>query len=238
MTPLAHSPWPDSARAAVSLTYDGARDAHLGVVAEDLTHYGQRGTFFLDVARALDRLPEWRHAFHRGHEIGNGCLVEAADADGALGRWTREMVFAEIESSREFLDEQFPALDRPFAFPAGSPRCAAGVDYRDVVQASGDLARSGVEGFNAPASCALGYLRMIPAAGLSAEEIVTLAQIGVRAGAWLIFAFAEFGDGPDRCCSRAHRELTRWLWQAGEDVWVSPMAPVARLLRASRILVH
>lgn len=238
MMPPAQSPWPEGARAAVSLTYDGARDAHLGFVAEDLAHYGLRGTFFLDVARALDRMPQWRQAFERGHEIGNGCLFEAADPDGALGRWTREMVFAEIEAAREFLDEQFPALDRSFAFPFGSPRCAAGADYRDVVEASGYVARSGIEGFNAPSSCALSYLRMIPAAGLSAEEVVTLAQIGVRASAWLIFAFGDFGEGSELCCARAHRELTRWLWQTGADVWIAPMAPVARTLRSCRVLVH
>jgi hypothetical protein len=232
--PALNVSWPSGARAAVSLTYDGGLGSHRGVVAEQLGSYGHAGTFYVDPERVFDDPRSWQELQRRGHEIGNGCLLNAALEDGSLPLWTNEMIHADVESARTFLEQHFTPREHSFAFPLGSPKCGAGQDYRDVIEGIGYVARSGVEGHNAPGSCSLGYLRMVPLEGMSAEEAVSLAEIGVRAGTWTIFAIGRLGDGGRTTCLRTHREVCHWLWEVGADVWVSPVVTVAAHLRSVR----
>ena len=69
-------PWPNGARAAVSLAYDDALGSQLDNAIPALDHHGLRGSFYLTLANPSlgDRLPEWRDAAAHGHELGNHTL--------------------------------------------------------------------------------------------------------------------------------------------------------------------
>lgn len=227
--------WPEPLRAAVSISYDGTLASHALVAAPMLERYGFKATFYTEPAHALDNIQEWRRLSKVGHEIGNGALVEAAGESGHLPRWTPEMIGDEVESVRNFIEEHFPGhQDHSFAFPCGSPICAGGRDYREVIEAQGYIARSGVEGYNAPASCHLGYLRCVPVRGMGAEELVTIAEIAMRSGEWTIFTFEGIGEGRFPVDPRTHEALLRFLWERREQLMVGTVMAIARHVNTVR----
>src|SRR3546814_10339678 len=70
--------WPDGQRAAVSLAYDDALDSQLDHAIPALDRRGFRASFYLPLSADTlrTRLPEWRAAAARGHELGNHPLLD------------------------------------------------------------------------------------------------------------------------------------------------------------------
>ncbi|MBL8087252.1 MAG: hypothetical protein JNM85_04175 [Chthonomonas sp.] len=64
------SPWPNSARCAISLSYDGADYGHLEVVVPLLERLHLHATFLLEPAAALEQLARWQALPALGHELG------------------------------------------------------------------------------------------------------------------------------------------------------------------------
>ena len=71
-----HFQWPKKIKAAVSLSYDDALDSQLDNAIPTLNKYGLKGSFYLELSNTpiVKRLPEWRAAAKRGHELANHTL--------------------------------------------------------------------------------------------------------------------------------------------------------------------
>ena len=67
----AQSRWAGNRRAAIALTYDDALESQLDVAIPQLDAAGVKGTFFLMGRQVGWRVPDWRRASDRGHELGN-----------------------------------------------------------------------------------------------------------------------------------------------------------------------
>src|SRR6195952_3041770 len=78
-TPFA---WPHGARAAVSLAYDDAIDSQLDNAIPALDRAGLKGSFYIKLSSPslARRMPEWRAAAARGHELGNHPLFHQCSA--------------------------------------------------------------------------------------------------------------------------------------------------------------
>ncbi|MBC7918054.1 MAG: polysaccharide deacetylase family protein, partial [Rhodoferax sp.] len=81
--------WPNGAKAAVSLAYDDALNSQLDNAIPALNTAGLKGTFYLvlssDVVRT--RMPEWRAAAARGHELGNHTLFHQCSRSAPDRSW-------------------------------------------------------------------------------------------------------------------------------------------------------
>ena len=111
------------------------------------------------------------------------------------------------------------------------------VDYREVIDSRDSVARSGIEGLNAPQSCSLHYLRCSPRNDLSAKELIDLAEEARKTGEWTIFAFEGVGSGSRSVDCTAHHGLLDWLVGARDELWIEPLSNVAKriaTLRASQ----
>lgn len=207
-------------RGKVTLTFDGTRLGHLEVVAPLLDRFGFLGTFFADPAHLLQSARDWQEVALRGHEIGNGCLVDAALADGALPSWTLDAVAGEIAETEDLLADLFPDVPgRSFGYPIGIPACADG-DYRTVVRDRYAVARAGIDGLNPPDADPT-YLRALFPESWTGSEMIEMARKGLAKGDWVVFAFDGVGEGRRAVDLAAVRELLEWL-QSGE-VPVTPL---------------
>lgn len=204
--------WPNASRAAVTLTYDGTRRGHAELVLPLLDSIGLHGTFFVEPTTFLEDPSTWCAAAERGHLLGNGCLLGAADPDGSLPRWTKAAIASEIDATDQLLKEFRVGGERsPFAFPWGQPLCAGHEDYRELLEASFRLGRSGVEGYNAPTSCECSYLRCLMLDGYTLDEIQRVIQGGIDRNAWIILAFEGIGEGERSVDLATHHQLVKWL---------------------------
>lgn len=209
-----------SAPRLVSLTFDGTTLGHLEVAVKMLDERGMRGTFYADPAALLENIEGWRGAAARGHEIGNGCLITAAQPDGSLPQWPLQTVADEIDISEALLTDLFPTVEhRSFGYPWGNPVCGTGEDYRFAVKAHFSVARSGTEGRNLPTKTDPLYVRTILAEGHSGDDLIRLAGPALAGKEWIVFAFRGIGEG-DRAVDLA---AFRALLDALVDVQIMPL---------------
>lgn len=177
----------------VSLTFDGTTIGHLEVVAPALIRLGLPATYYARAENLLQAVRDWQEVARHGAEIGDGCL-DAAALPGGHVALDPAAIEGELAAAAELLDDLFPGT-RSFGYPWGEPTGLGGADYRSVVRARYEVARAGIEGRNTQGRTDLGYLRCIPCDGYSGEELIALAENGLAADEWVIFAFGGIGEG-------------------------------------------
>lgn len=206
------------------------------MVAPALARHGLRGTFYVPPARLVELAPVWRGLAMQGHEVGNGCLLDAAQGDGTLPGWTIEMVSEEVDAAESLLREVLPGQRwHSFGYPWGRARVPGGHDVREAVEPQVDTARSGADGLNAPASCDLLFLRCLMADGWTGDELVDLARQALESGKWGIFAFEGVGSGERGVDRAAHETLLRFLAEDAPVLWVAPVVVVGASLRQGHL---
>lgn len=230
--------WPGDRLAAVSLTYDGTTINHVETVLPLLYTLDLQATFYAYSTNLLDAVPLWREVYRQGNEIGDGCLVEAAEADGSLPNWTPEMIASEMEMTALLLDDLFiPIRERSFGYPWGMPRCLGTPDYREIIAATSMVARAGVTGLNSPGSCDLSYLNCIPVNDMSSDELVAHVVDAASTNKWIILSFAGVGMGERGLDASEHQQFCKWLSVHREEFWIRPVIDVATQVRSHRTTV-
>lgn len=224
---------------AVVLTYDDALDVDLDHVLPALDSARLRGTFYLIGASPVvqRRLPEWRVAAQRGHELGNHSLVHPCDSRlpgrswvtpaNDLSTYTLPRVVQEIEVTNTLLQAIDGQTRRTFAYPCGDLRVADSLFYRrlrrDFVAARG--VQSGMPTLPHVA------LDNVPAYALNGEtgaQLIALVRQAQQQRGLLVFLFHGVGGGHGLNVSRgAHQQLVRYLQQHEKEIWVAPMVEVA-----------
>ena len=121
-------------RCAVVLTYDDAIDAHLDHAVPALDSFGLKGTFYLigGVGAVINRIPEWRAAAARGHELGNHTGYHPCSGSGPnrsfvkpendLNNYTIGRMKEEIRLTNVILKAIDGKTERTFAFPCGDQK--------------------------------------------------------------------------------------------------------------------
>jgi len=234
MLGMASEAWPVGKRGAVSLSYDRSSPGSLDVILPGLGQNGLTATFYIEPADVMLDIRRWRDISAQGHEIGNGGLLAAAKPDGSLPHWLLEPISHCVDLAEECIAELFPEQgDHSMAYPRGTPRCADGLDYREVIVATGLVARSGIEGFNSPDSCDIYYLARTSGANLSAQDLINLTRTAQERNLWMILVFEEIGSGPGTTGVEAHYEYCSWLADLRDEIWVGSLISGARAIEAA-----
>lgn len=110
------TPWPNNARAAVSLSYDDGLNSHFARAAPALVARGFRGTFFLTLDNMQDKIAEWRNVANDGHELCNHTLHHFCGLPQGSPRtfFTREVLDAQLR-----FEALFGPQPKLFAYPCG-----------------------------------------------------------------------------------------------------------------------
>jgi peptidoglycan/xylan/chitin deacetylase (PgdA/CDA1 family) len=239
------SPW-NNKQCAVVLTYDDAIDVDLDNVVPALDSLKLRGTFYLIgsspvVAR---RLPEWRRAAQRGHELGNHALFHPCDGtrpgrsfvvpDHDLSKYTVTRAVDEIRATNTLLAAIDGKTARTFAYPCGDLQIG-GVNFYDQLKNDFVAARGVTGGLPTAAQVNLANVEAYSINGQSAEYLLALVKKAQESHTLLVFLFHGVGGGHSLNVElKAHRALLRYLKAHEQDIWVAPLVEVAEKIKASQ----
>ncbi len=237
------SPW-NGKQCAVVLTYDDAIDVDLDNALPALDSAGLRGTFYLIGSSAVvaKRLPEWRRAAQRGHELGNHALMHPCDGtlpgrgfvtpDNDLSKYTVRRAVAEIRATNTLLQAIDGKTRRTFAYPCGD-RQIGGVNFYDQLKSDFVAARGVTGGLPTAAQVQLDNVSCYSINGQSAQYMLDLVKKAQQTHTLLVFLFHGVGGGHALNVDlAAHRQLLRYLKAHEKDIWVAPMVEVAERVRA------
>lgn len=232
--PIGSVGWPDRAKAAVSLSYDGGLPDHLLLVEPMLRTLDLRATFYVNATFFLENPRAWAAMAERGHEIGNHSLFGVTGPRGELLNWTLEMVDTDLQMTEALLRENLPPpRDRSFAYPGDNPITSEG-SYVPVVEQHFQWARTSQVGLNHAVFCNSQALQSIPSFGISGAGMIQKVEEAIDLGAWAIFSFEGIGSGENSCGERDHEILLRHLVQGRADLYVAPVREVAEYVAALR----
>ena len=236
-------PFPNGVRTALSLTFDDSRDSQLDVAVPMLAAHQLRATFFVLPVPVARRRADWQGVVESGHEIGNHTVTHPCSANFAFSRtnaleaYSLEGVAAEIDEASSRIDRLLGLRPESFAYPCGQSfvgRGEARTSYVPVVARRFAAARGyGSETSNDPQRCDLAHLAAFTIDGLDARELVGLIDQGGATARWVVMAGHDVGERREQTV--LHDSLEAVCRRAAEaDVWVAPVAEIARYLRRAR----
>lgn len=229
---------------AVVLTYDDAINADLDNALPALDSLGLRGTFYLigSSPAVAKRLPEWRRAAQRGHELGNHALFHPCDGslpgrgfvtpDNDLSKYTVSRAVAEIRANNTLLQAIDGKTARTFAYPCGD-RQIGGVNFYDQLKPDFVAARGVAPGLQTPGQVALDNVDCYGINGQLGSYMIDLVKQAQKSHTLLVFLFHGVGGGhPLNVDLAAHRQLLRYLKAHEQEIDIAPMVEVAESIRA------
>ncbi|MFD2720226.1 polysaccharide deacetylase family protein [Hymenobacter monticola] len=240
-TPAA-TPW-NNKQCAVVLTYDDAIDVDLDNVVPALDSVKLRGTFYLIGSSPVvtKRLPEWRAAAKRGHELGNHALFHPCDGsrpgrefvqpDHDLHTYTVGRAVDEIRANNTLLSAIDGKTARTFAYPCGDLQIG-GVKFYDQLKNDFVAARGITSGMQTAAQVDLSNVDAYFINGQDGQYLIDLVKQAQQSHTLLVFLFHGVGGGHSlNVALPAHRQLLRYLKAHEKEIWVAPMVEVAQRIK-------
>ena len=238
--------WPEEYRAAVSLSFDDARESQLDVGAPVLAETRTKVTFYLTASNLGKRADDWKKAAAAGHELGNHSMVHPCSGNFEWSR-TRALEDMSLDRMRQELTEANRAIEaatgvRPvtFAYPCGQTFVGRGRGVQSYVPLISELFLSGrlwlSEAPNDPGYADLAQLTGYPMDDVEFDELEPVIRSAVDRGQWLVLAGHDIGSAPGKQVTRVSmlRALTRYLQQRDRRVWVDTVGAVAAHVQRSR----
>ena len=238
--------WPEGYRAAVSLSFDDARESQLDVGAPVLAETRTKVTFYLTAGNLGKRADDWKKVAAAGHELGNHSMVHPCSGNFEWSR-THALEDMSLDRMRQELTEANRAIEtatgvRPvtFAYPCGQTFVGRGRGVQSYVPLISELFLSGrlwlSEAPNDPGYADLAQLAGYPMDDVEFDELESAVRSAIDRGQWLVLAGHDIGSPPGKQVTRVSmlRALTRYLQQPDRRVWVDTIGAVAAHVQRSR----
>lgn len=233
-------------KCAVVLTYDDALNINLDIVIPALDSLKLKGTFYLtgDSQAISKRIPEWRLAAQKGHELGNHSLTHPCDAslqgrswvnpEKALNIYTVNRAVSEIRITNTLLEAIDGKKERTFAFPCGDTKIGS-VNFYDGLKNDFVGARGVQSGFQHIKEVNLNDINCFGINGHSSEYMIDLVKKAIESHTLLVFLFHGVGgEHSINVSAKAHKELLQFLKLHENEIWNAPMVDVAKFIRENQ----
>ena len=238
-------PW-NGKPCAVVLTYDDAIDAHLDHAVPALDSFGLKGTFYLIGGSGAvgNRIPEWRKAATRGHELGNHTGYHPCSGsepnrsfvkpENDLDNYTIGRMKEEIRLTNVILKAIDGKTERTFAFPCGDEKIHD-TPYYEAVKKDFIAARGASPKFLHIDSVHLHDINAYAVNGESADTLIKMVKKAQQTQTLLVFMFHGVGGGHDLNVGLSeHSQLLRYLKANENEIWISTMIEVAKYIKARK----
>ena len=240
--------WPHGAKAAVSLAYDDAIDSQLDNAIPALDRAGLKGSFYLKLASPslARRMPEWRAAAARGHELGNHTLFHQCSAALPDRAWvtpeddidttSAARLVAQIRLGNTMLHAIDSRDERTFTVPCGDV-LAAGENYVKLIHGDFVAIKSGFGGVVPDMAALDPYSVAVDAPdGATGAQLIALVQEATRRGTMINFTFHGIGGDYITTSNKAHEELLAYLAAHRDTVWTDTFLNIMKHVKAQQAL--
>ena len=231
--------WPQGARAALSLSFDDARESQLDVGVPLLAEHEARVTFYLTANDLRGRGDAWKRAAAAGHELGNHTLVHPCSGNfpwaraRALENYTLDRMRTELVEANRRIAAATGVTPVTFAYPCGQTFVGRADRVVSIVPLVHELFLAGRgwldEGPNDPAFVDRAQLFGYPMDNVTFADLKPALDDAIERGQWLVLAGHDIGEGPGRQVTRVSmlRELLAYARAPSRGVWVDTVARVA-----------
>lgn len=237
--------WPEGKRAAVSLSFDDARQSQVDVGLDLLDKHNVKATFYVVPSAVERRLDGWKKVVASGHEIGNHSLNHPCTGNFAWSRqkaledYNLEKMRNELQQANRRIKELVGVTAESFAYPCGQTFVGRGVDTKSYVPVVAALFTSGRtwqdETPNDPGFCDLAQTTGVEMDGRDFEQILPIIEKAREAGQWVALAGHEIGqDGAQTTRVAMLEKLMRYANDPANRVWIAPVGVIAKYIRERR----
>jgi peptidoglycan/xylan/chitin deacetylase (PgdA/CDA1 family) len=239
---LGNFAWPYGKRAALSLSFDDARISQADVALPLLDRHNVKGTFYVTLRNALERLDAWRAAAGAGHEIGNHSLRHACSGnfdfarENPLESYTLERMERELLRANDEIEDALGVRPATFAYPCGQTFVGRGESlssYVPVVARNFLVGRRAFdEVHNHPLYCDLARATSLDLDCASLDEAVAMIERAAADDGWVIFMSHDVGEGGRQTTlTGVLDEVCRYAADPANGIWLDTVAAVGSYVR-------
>jgi peptidoglycan/xylan/chitin deacetylase (PgdA/CDA1 family) len=244
--PSSSFPWPQQKRAALSLTFDDARESQLTTGVPLFAEFGIKATFYLTANNIGERAPQWREAGRAGHELANHSSVHPCSGhfpwshDHALEDYTLERMRAELTDANEAIHKATGVRPQTFAYPCGQSFVGRGSRVASYVPLVSELFLAGRgwlgETSNDPAFVDLAQVLGFPMDDVEYAALKPALDEALKDGRWIVLAGHDISTTPGPQVTRVSmlRGLLADLRRADSPFWTDTVANVAQYVKAQQ----
>jgi peptidoglycan/xylan/chitin deacetylase (PgdA/CDA1 family) len=238
--------WPKGQKAAVNLAYDDALDSQLDNALPTLNKYGLKGTFYLPMASAsvAKRLPEWRAAAKKGHELANHTLFHQCSKSKPGRDWVSadrdldKLSVAQIKDQILVANTMLHAIDgkheRTFTAPCIDKE-AGGQNYIDAIKAEFVAIKLEGGGVTADMNKLDPYAVGVNfPADVTGQQLIAVVKEAAEKGTMANFTFHGVGGDSLTTSAEAHAELVQYLAANKDIYWVDTFIAQMKYVKANQ----
>ena len=234
-------PWPEGKQAAVSLSFDDARESQVIVGTSLLDQYNIKATFFVVPASVEKQLEGWKKAVASGHEIGNHSLTHPCTGNfswsrqNALEDYTLKRMQTELMECNKRIQELLGVKAEVFAYPCGQKFVGRGEQTKSYVPLVAKMFLLGRgwmdEAANDPVYGNFAQLTGVEMDGKDFDQILAMLETAKKTGQWLVLAGHEMGDSGNQTTRLAMlKQLAEYVKDPANGIWLAPMGTVAKYI--------
>ncbi len=234
--------WPEGKRAAVSLSFDDARESQVIAGTRLLDQYGIKATFYVVPSTMEKQLDGWKKAVANGHEIGNHTLTHPCTGNfswsrnNALEDYTLEQMHNELSECNKKILELLNVKAEVFAYPCGQKFVGRGSNTKSYVPLVAEMFLTGRgwmdEAANDPVYCNFAQLTAIEMDGKDFDQILPLLEEAKKAGQWVVFGGHEIGEPGFQTTRLATlKNLMEYAQDPSNGIWIQPVGTVAKYIQ-------
>ncbi len=238
--------WPEGKRAAISLTFDDARQSQADIGIPLFDKYGVKATFYVTPHQMKDRLNAWKNAVENGHEIANHTLSHPCSGNFS---WSREKALEnktlgslakDIDAASDSIEQMVGVRPKTFAYPCGQTYVGRNGRVQSYIPLVDDRFIAGRtwmdEAHNDPAFCDLAHLYGVKSDDYDFEEIKSYINRAVKESGWLVLAGHEIDSEPGGLTTRTDmlEQLLTYASDPANGIWIAPVSEIATYIRETR----
>lgn len=228
--------WLSGKQAALSFTFDDARQSQLANAIPCLNEYDIKATFYVLQKNVEKNVAGWQSAVQQGHEIGNHTVTHPCSGNfshsrhRALEHFSWPQMEDEIIEANQLIEETLGVLPQTFAYPCGNSFVGRGRNLQSYVPLIAQYFKAGRATLNSSNVKGICDAYHLHAVGIDRAEPANLKLLIDQARAnndWLIFYGHELGDDDGRgLATDALDEVCRYARQF-DDLWIDTVAAIA-----------
>jgi peptidoglycan/xylan/chitin deacetylase (PgdA/CDA1 family) len=235
--------WPKGIKAAVNLSYDDALNSQLDNVIPALNKYKLKGTFYLQLSSSVidQRLPEWRAAAAKGHELANHTLFHQCSKSQPGREWVlpeRDLdttTVAQMKDQVIIANTMLYAIDgkreRTFTAPC-IDRNASGQNYINAIKSEFVAIKLESGGVAADMNKLDPYaVGVYFPSGVTGQQLIDVVKEAAAKGTMANFTFHGVGGDHLTVSLEAHEELLKYL-AAHKEIWVGTFIDEMKYVKA------